>query len=194
MRIIRKAAALAMVLMVIAPQVSWADTLPGIDSNEIKTNFETQNNSNNNGIVLGVQNGQLAMGPTVATDYALATTDDSEWSPRDIALAEFEEAASKMNSSGEEFAINASAYTAASDECGKSDGITASGLKVKEDETIACPENFSFGTKVKIKGMGTYVCEDRGGAIHGNRFDIYMKTKKQAFDFGRRQLTAQVVM
>lgn len=92
------------------------------------------------------------------------------------------------------FEINASAYTAAADECGKSDGITASGLKVMENRTLACPPQFSLGTKIKIHGMGTYTCEDRGGAIKGNHFDIYMKTKKQAFAFGRRILTAEVIM
>ena len=92
------------------------------------------------------------------------------------------------------FIINVSAYTAATDECGKSDGITASGLKVRESETIACPYQFPFGTKINIDGMGTYICEDRGGAIKGNHIDIYMKTKKQAFTFGRRHLLAQIVM
>jgi 3D (Asp-Asp-Asp) domain-containing protein len=91
------------------------------------------------------------------------------------------------------FVINASAYTAAADECGKSDGITASGNKVKANQTLACPPNFSFGTKINIEGMGTYVCEDRGGAIKGNHVDIYMPTKKEAFSFGRRSLIASVV-
>ncbi len=92
------------------------------------------------------------------------------------------------------FEINASAYTAAADECGKSDGITASGLKVMENRTLACPPQYALGTKIKIEGMGTYVCEDRGGAIKGNHFDIYMKTKKQAFAFGRQILEAEVVL
>ena len=46
----------------------------------------------------------------------------------------------------------------------------------------------TFGTKIEIDGMGTYVCEDRGGAIKGNHFDIYMPTKKEAFAFGRKIL------
>ncbi len=92
-----------------------------------------------------------------------------------------------------DFIINASAYTAAADECGKSDGITASGRKVAEGRTLACPPQYAFGIKIEIDGMGTYVCEDRGGAIKGNRFDIYMKTKKEAFAFGRRNLIARVV-
>lgn len=91
------------------------------------------------------------------------------------------------------FTINASAYTASADECGKSDGITASGAKVHENETIACPSRFAFGTKIKIIGYGTFICLDRGGAIKDNHFDIYMKTKTQAFAFGRQELIAEIV-
>lgn len=91
------------------------------------------------------------------------------------------------------FVVNASAYTAAADECGKSDGITASGTKVQANRTLACPRQYAFGTKIEIEGMGTYVCEDRGGAIKGNHFDIYMPTKQEAFSFGRRNLVAMVV-
>lgn len=90
------------------------------------------------------------------------------------------------------FTINASAYTAAADECGKSDGITASGIKVHKG-TLACPPQFPFGTKIEIEEMGEFVCEDRGGAIKGNHVDIYMQTKKEAFAFGRRNLTAMIV-
>ena len=93
----------------------------------------------------------------------------------------------------EPFIVNASAYTAAADECGKSDGITASGLKVEENRTLACPPAFPFGTKIAIEGMGEYRCEDRGGAIKGNKIDIFVETKKEAFSFGRRNLTAQVI-
>jgi 3D (Asp-Asp-Asp) domain-containing protein len=91
------------------------------------------------------------------------------------------------------FIANASAYTAAADECGKSDGITASGKMVQANHTLACPKPYKLGTKVAIEGMGTFVCEDRGGAIKDNHFDIYMPTKKQAFAFGRRNLVANVI-
>ncbi|NTW75447.1 MAG: hypothetical protein HGB34_00915 [Candidatus Moranbacteria bacterium] len=91
------------------------------------------------------------------------------------------------------FEINASAYTASADECGNSRGITASGLKVATNRTLACPPMFPFGAKIDIEGYGIFRCEDRGGAIKGNHFDIYMKTKKEAFAFGRRNLIAEVV-
>lgn len=93
----------------------------------------------------------------------------------------------------EEFVINASAYTSAADECGKSDGITSSGVKAQAKRTIACPAEFPFGAKISIEGMGVYSCEDRGGAIKGNKIDIYMESKGEAFAFGRRMLKAQVV-
>lgn len=113
----------------------------------------------------------------------------------DKILAKWKEKQEKMweNLPEEKFIINASAYTAAADECGKSDGITASGIKVKEKRTLACPPAFPFGTKIQIEGVGTLVCEDRGGAIKGNHFDIYVKTKKEAFAFGRQNLLAEVV-
>lgn len=93
----------------------------------------------------------------------------------------------------EPFIINASAYTAAADECGKSDGVTSSGIKAKAGRTIACPAQFPFGAKIKIADMGIFTCEDRGGAIKGNKIDIFMQTKQEAFAFGRRNLEAQVI-
>jgi len=115
--------------------------------------------------------------------------------PEDLILARWKE--KQMERWGHlpegKFEINASAYTASSDECGKSDGITASGLKVEKNRTLACPSSYPFGAKLSIEGLGIFRCEDRGGAIKGNNFDIYMETKREAFTFGRRHLMAEVI-
>jgi|GEM_PF-529593 len=95
--------------------------------------------------------------------------------------------------SGKTFIANISAYTAAFDETDSGDGITASGKRVKTHHTIACPRTYAFGTQIKVEGYGTYTCEDRGGAIKGHKFDIYMETKAEAFAFGRRNLTVTVL-
>jgi 3D (Asp-Asp-Asp) domain-containing protein len=118
-----------------------------------------------------------------------------EESKRDEVLSKWKEKQSDKwkNLPKGQFVVNASAYTASADECGNDKGITASGLKVKENRTIACPKAFPFGLKIKIEGMGTYTCEDRGGAIKGNKIDIYMQTKKEAFSFGRQHLVAEIV-
>jgi 3D (Asp-Asp-Asp) domain-containing protein len=132
---------------------------------------------------------------TFRTEDIKAVAEPAPQSKEDKLLAHWKEKQARLWTALPEgqFTINASAYTAAADECGKSDGITASGIKVAEKRTLACPPNFPFGTKIAIEGLGEYRCEDRGGAIKGNHIDIYMQTKKEAFSFGRRNLIAQVV-
>lgn len=89
------------------------------------------------------------------------------------------------------------AYTAGPESTGKRPGdkgygITASGKKVAEGRTIACPPNMAFGARVVIEGLGERVCEDRGGAIKGNRLDVYMESVSQARQFGRRSLEVEI--
>ncbi len=121
--------------------------------------------------------------------------EQSELTVEDKILNKWKEKQAHMwnNLPTESFTINASAYTAAADECGKTDGKTASGLKVTPKSTHACPREYPFGTIISIEGMGEYRCEDRGGAIKGNHFDIYVQTKSEAFAFGRQNITARVV-
>lgn len=126
-------------------------------------------------------------------DYVPVKSEEEIQREEKLSRWEAKQAHLKINLPQEKFIGNFSAYTAAADECGKSDGITASGVKVKIKRTLACPPQYPFGTKIKVSGYGTYVCEDRGGAIKGNKFDIYMETKKEAFAFGRRYLEAEVI-
>lgn len=79
----------------------------------------------------------------------------------------------------------ATAYCGCSSCCGKSDGITASGTKATQGRTVAAPSSFSFGTELVIDGH-TYVVEDRGGSISGNRLDIYFDSHQEALNYGRR--------
>jgi len=88
---------------------------------------------------------------------------------------------------------NVSAYCACMKCCGKTNGITASGAKAKANHTIAAPSTYKFGTKIEIAGMGVYTVEDRGGAITGNKLDIYFNSHSEALKFGRKQLQIRVV-
>lgn len=88
---------------------------------------------------------------------------------------------------------NVSAYCSCKKCCGKTNGITASGTKATAGRTIAAPKNYSFGTKIEIKGMGTYIVEDRGGAITGNKIDVYFDSHQKALKFGRQQLQIKIV-
>ena len=70
--------------------------------------------------------------------------------------------------------------------CGKTDGITASGVKAKQGVTVAADTRFfPFGTKLEIDGK-IYIVQDRGGAIKGNYIDLFFNTHQQALNFGRQ--------
>lgn len=77
--------------------------------------------------------------------------------------------------------------------CGKTTGITASGAKAKAGVTVAMPKNYKFGTKIEIKGMGTYIVQDRGGAIKNKRIDIFFNTHSEALKFGRKTVYLKVI-
>ena len=84
------------------------------------------------------------------------------------------------------------AYCACVRCCGKTNGITASGTKATANRTIAAPSSFAFGTQVVINGQ-TYTVEDRGGAIQGNRIDVYMNSHSEALAWGVRYLDVEVL-
>lgn len=88
---------------------------------------------------------------------------------------------------------NVSAYCACSKCCGKTNGITASGTKATVGRTIAAPSSYSFGTKIELEGLGTYIVEDRGGAIQGNKIDVYFASHSEALIFGRKKIRMRVV-
>ena len=76
------------------------------------------------------------------------------------------------------------AYCACSQCCGKCDGITASGVKAVEGITVAADTKIlPFGTKIYIDGH-EFTVQDRGGAIKGNKIDIFFNSHAEALKFG----------
>lgn len=68
-------------------------------------------------------------------------------------------------------------------------GITASGERVQEGRTIATDPSIPFGTDIYIPALGKYyTATDRGGAIRGNRLDLYMEKREDALKFGVQEL------
>lgn len=68
--------------------------------------------------------------------------------------------------------------------CGKSGGITATGVKATPRHTIAVDSKvIPYGTQVVIDGW-TYTAEDCGGAIKGNRIDIFCDSHEEALNRG----------
>ena len=90
---------------------------------------------------------------------------------------------------GETYKVTA--YCSCSKCCGKTTGRTASGTKATAGRTVAAPAKFAFGTKLNIGGK-IYTVEDRGGAIKGNRIDIYVNSHSAALQWGVKYLPVTV--
>lgn len=93
--------------------------------------------------------------------------------------------------------MNVSAYCPCKKCCGVySNGQTANGHWIKKGEKfVAAPKTYSFMTEMKIPGYnGGEIVKvlDRGGAIKGNRLDVYFDTHQEALQFGRQYLAVQV--
>lgn len=68
---------------------------------------------------------------------------------------------------------------------------TASGKKATQGRTIAVDTSkIPLGTEVEINGH-TYIAEDVGGKIKGNRIDVYFNSHSEALDFGKQYLTVK---
>ncbi len=76
-------------------------------------------------------------------------------------------------------------------------GITYSGVKVRRAEysTIAADLRvFPLGTVLYIPGYGYGVVADKGGAIRGNKIDLYFETKQDIYTkWGKRTVDVYVI-
>jgi 3D (Asp-Asp-Asp) domain-containing protein len=72
-------------------------------------------------------------------------------------------------------------------------GKMANGQYVHSGAIAADTRILPIGTIVIIDGMGTFIVKDTGGAIKGNRIDIYMPSISQARKFGRRAVVLKIV-
>lgn len=82
-------------------------------------------------------------------------------------------------------------YTASLEECGKTDGITASGVKAVEGVTVAC-DHLPFGSVIEIDGH-LYMVQDRFGGGYTNKVDIFVKDKDKALEYGVQEKTIKIL-
>ena len=105
-----------------------------------------------------------------------------------------EEPIENTEPSGETMVFKATAYCPCSKCCGKwAGGNTASGTTPTAGRTIAVDTSvIPFGTKIIINGI-TYIAEDTGSLIEGNRIDIFFDSHEEALQFGVQQVEGVVV-
>lgn len=98
--------------------------------------------------------------------------------------------------------VIATGYTAGYESTGKTPehphyGITYYGVKVKRDlySTIAADLSvFPLGTILYIPGYGYGVVADIGGAIKGNKIDLYFETVQDVYkEWGKKEVEVYVI-
>lgn len=101
----------------------------------------------------------------------------------------------KVASNGKFETYEATHYCACKKCCGpNAKGMTRTGTKVKEGRTIAVDPNvIPLGSKVEIKGYGTFIAEDTGSAIKGKIVDIYVGSHDRAKNLGRKEVEVRIV-
>jgi uncharacterized protein YabE (DUF348 family) len=102
--------------------------------------------------------------------------------------------ASRGSESGKEIYVTSTAYTAS---CSGCSGTTATGINLHANpnaKVVAVdPSVIPLGTKVYVEGYGYAVAADTGGAIKGNKIDVFFPSKQSAYQWGRRTVKIKVL-
>lgn len=69
---------------------------------------------------------------------------------------------------------------------------TATGTTPKFGTVSVDPRVIPLGSQVTIEGVGVFTAEDTGGAIKGNRVDMWLPNGEWAKRWGRREVRVKV--
>lgn len=103
-------------------------------------------------------------------------------------------AKSTKQNAGKTISVSATAYTASCHGCS---GVTATGVDLNANpnaKVIAVdPSVIPLGSKVYVEGYGYATAADTGGAIKGNKIDVFIPTQDAALNWGRKQVNIQIL-
>ncbi|MCA1009377.1 LysM peptidoglycan-binding and 3D domain-containing protein [Halobacillus halophilus] len=135
--------------------------------------------------------GQASSEPEVS---ASSTNHDDSSSNEAASESKSEESSDSSSDVVKEFTAEATAYTAFCTGCS---GVTATGvdLRANPDQKVIAvdPDVIPLGSKVYVEGYGEAIAADTGGAINGNRIDVFIPEREDALDFGRQSVQVKVL-
>jgi len=77
------------------------------------------------------------------------------------------------------------------------EGKSADGSKSSKGTVAADPNVLPFGSKIRVRGAGTYSGEytvvDSGRKVKGNVIDIYMPSVREARKFGKKKVEVEIL-
>ncbi|PGL72567.1 3D domain-containing protein [Bacillus sp. AFS055030] len=114
--------------------------------------------------------------------------------PKESTPAPKESTSTKKATGSKVVTVEATAYTASCKGCS---GITATGIDLKKNPNTKVisvdPNVIPLGSKVYVEGYGEAIAGDTGGAIKGNRIDVFIPNKQDAINFGRKQVKVTIL-
>ncbi|OMI06765.1 3D domain-containing protein, partial [Bacillus swezeyi] len=97
-------------------------------------------------------------------------------------------------SAAKELTVTATAYTAND---GGMSGVTATGIDLKANKNAKViavdPSVIPLGSKVHVEGYGEATAADTGGAIKGNKIDVFVPSKSAAKNWGVKTVKVKVL-
>ena len=67
------------------------------------------------------------------------------------------------------------------------------GLPLARGIVAVDPMVIPMGTKLYVEGYGEAIAADQGGAIKGNRVDLYFDTHQQALNYGMKTVKVTIL-
>ncbi|MYL65958.1 DUF348 domain-containing protein [Bacillus hwajinpoensis] len=143
----------------------------------------------------------VAVGTQVIMQTAVKTSSEPSTTPTKSTKSSSKPAAdvkkpepkAKSEPAGKVLNVSTTAYTA---NCTGCSGITSTGFNLKSNpnaKVIAVdPSVIPLGSKVFVEGYGTAIAADTGGAIKGNKIDVFFSSKSQAYAWGNK--TVQITI
>ena len=149
--------------------------------------------------VLVVEGNDYIAAPAAQASAAQAPVEEAKSEP----VEQTEQAAAPQESQPVESApveaaqtmtVEATAYTAYCEGCS---GTTATGIDLRANpnqKVIAVdPSVIPLGSKVWVEGYGEAIAGDTGGAIKGNKIDVFIPDQQGALNWGRQTVTIKIL-
>ncbi|WP_245570142.1 3D domain-containing protein [Halalkalibacillus halophilus] len=127
-------------------------------------------------------------------EQQVAQEEQQESQEQEAENENIQQVSNETEASGETMYMTATAYTAHCDGCS---GTTYTGqdLRANPNQKVIAvdPNVIPLGSKVWVEGYGTAIAGDIGGAIKGNKIDLFMADEEEALRYGVRQVRVEVI-
>lgn len=170
------------------------------DNDTIYINYNTADASNVNPAAAANENVSSQEIVNVASNVAVADVKTVANNPPAVNDSNVIQTSGGAISYLKEVQVVATAYCPCSICCAPYSGkSTADGSVPQALHTLATSPDYSFGTNIYIpyfdgaSNHGIFEVEDRGGAIQGNKIDIFFNTHQEALQFGKKIITIYIL-